>query len=329
MSDIFSASQFQLEEEQLLSDLRLDIEETIKELTDIDERYDEIVTEQQVEKEAHVAAINHVTQFAFIYFKTEFIKAIVETDEYNHPLFIKQTEEALAQHEQARDLIFVTAERPGRITVDIDMLKLGTAEDWLRAAEKAYPKSKGIQDIGVRSHIWMEKIYRVDREGQKVPPKDGEDITDKYVGKWTQTITNRLGHINSDQAPWWELINYGNNVFAGTGGGKPYPSFGPTYFVNLVVRAIEIAFYRFYDEVRAAFNFEETIELTKAAEAAIQEYDPNIIPRLKRQRETAQVYKILDQINADQKAWELYLTTGGRIGLRYSLSRNIRRGGAG
>ena len=318
----YSTNFIQLEEENLLSDLRLDIEQTIKDLEGLDEKYDEVQLEQQVEKEAHVAAINHVGQFAFIYFKNEFIRATVDTEEYNHSLFINHTNNALEVWEENQRLILIEAERPGRIEVKIKMTSLGTAADWLRAAEQTYPKSRGIQDIDVRSHIWMEKIYRPDREGGTVE-HDGEDVTEKYQGLWTKTIESRLAKISSEQIPWWEFINYGNTNFGGE--GDPYPTIAPTYFVDMAIRSIEIAFYKFYDDILAAFKFEESIELTKAAEEAINEYNPNIIPRLKRQRKTAPIYKIIDQINADQKAWELYLTSAGRIGLRYSLSRNIRR----
>lgn len=192
-----------------------------------------------------------------------FIEAAYQTKEYNFDLYIDRLTSAILANWQ--DMVTLSTDYDYLTTTFyIDATVLGGIQEWQDAVEYARSKLRigKNEDIDMASHMWMEKIYRPGREGGTVKRKrvrknkEGkkeeyeEDITERYIHKYRETIEARLSFVPTTQAPFWELIEYGNtNVDMGRG-GIPYPSFGPTHVVRDLEKTLDQLFDSAFTEYR-------------------------------------------------------------------------------
>jgi hypothetical protein len=150
---------------------------------------------------------------------------------------------------------------------------LGQQEQWLAAAErtrqdlglskKTRGKVYGETGEDLPSRFWREKIFRdddrfIDEYSERTTqPKELADLTKMFPGvpsiksgKYERTMEHRLGLLEPNQAPFWEILNNGN-IGIMTGRGVAYPIFGPTRFkqkAELVLKEIFRVSYGIYLE---------------------------------------------------------------------------------
>ena len=183
------------------------------------------------------------------------LKACVKTGEYDYHLYRDKLVTAI--RERGNGLFALNR---ADNSIKVNLLPLGHFDAWIAAANavrlqfeigdsrKAKKPIKGAQ---ASYQFWMEKIYKPAREGfpepqetkvsilppeleragdflQKVP-KVSADRSAKY----DKVIKARLGLFSSNEAPFWEVINFGNETRGHGGSSAPYPLFGPTNFVWL------------------------------------------------------------------------------------------------
>ena len=234
----FTASDIQFTETQFLIDVANAISDATENLVELSSDLNQLDLLDVVEKGAHLEAINFITDRAEDMITNAFMGAIFSSVEYNHELFIGRSQEAVKLH--WREILFVQATTPGHVVVEANFEALGNIESYANAVEEAREVLgfKMTTPPESRSIYWARNIYGVDREGRtiKVTPKGkkkSKDVTANYLGKWKKTIKTRLSFIESGQAPWWYLINHGNqDAFAGSS-GTPYPVVQPTHFVEV------------------------------------------------------------------------------------------------
>ena len=184
-------------------------------------------------------------------------EAAIETEEYNYPPYLAQLEDAIRSNIQSGvPLIKITPDENDRsVYVSVDLTPLGGVEIWADAVKKARESLPGNRwaDGHMRSEQWKRLIYGTAREGRKVFRKkknkesgenDYVDITDNWSYRYDEIVRLRLSYLAPTQAPFWYLIEHGNaGNITGAGGtvsfhseghspGWPYPSFGPTRFVQ-------------------------------------------------------------------------------------------------
>src|SRR4030067_283095 len=181
-------------------------------------------TEEAIEQEAHLEAINFITDHAYDIIYKNTIKALLSSVEYNHELFVERTLAAIGYNKE--ELLNVESFTPGQVTVKFNLHFFGDIEEYVAAVEAARETLNiaKIPDIDVRSDIWKEKIYGVAREGKSITKetKSGsEDITDRYEGLWERTIETRLSFREAYHAPWMHIVNFGNIVYGEGEGGTP------------------------------------------------------------------------------------------------------------
>lgn len=324
-------------EENLMSDIASAMDRLIHRFRDLELTLRELEDKEAIKKYAHLQAFNTVQSKAWEFFTNELKRATAETVEYNIPIFTDRMDEALEFHKDV--IISIQADDPGDIYVIVDMYYLGDPEQYasaVRSARGTLGVGK-IPDADVRSDIWEEKIYGVDREGRSIEhPKTGEDITERYVGLYTRTIVERLEHISEPYiAPWWYFINYGNfDLFEGQteeGAGRPYPQIVPTNFVARATQAIQDAFYDIYynliEEAERLYN--ELLEkdyglkgVTPFAQEILDALDRMTLDELLALSKVAVGQETLITIRYDDTTWDLYKTSSGKIGARYNLSLN-------
>jgi hypothetical protein len=284
-------------------------------------------SQEAVEKWAHLTAINEISELAFNFLYQQLAVATYETKEYNIAIFTERMNQALIEHKE--NLITIPADKPGFISVYINMELLGDPEEYTSAANSAR-KSMGIgkiPDPRMRSKIWAEKIYGVDREGRSII-KDGEDITEKYIGKYTQTILERLAEIDPTSAPWWYFINYGNVDLMAEDQGIPYPVIAPTHFIEKAQTAIESAFYELYNRLLTSAeqiyghlfgeDFGEEGFTGTIDEVILNSSDIDLNDLLEK-AVYAETNKTIETMTYNNSLWDIYVTSRGNLARRYNL----------
>jgi len=224
-----------------------------------------------VEKAAFVEAKRYIKDFLNGYVTTTVIQATAATKEFNWPSYINQILNAVVAH--IDELVTLTFDEGAKtITVSVDFTPLGELDEWGDAVKKA--REEGgfgkTQNSDMRSYFWREKIYGVDREGNQIIKVEnitsedfnemsdedamasGEDITDRYIGLYTDTIEMRIGFLDDNTAPFWRLIEDGNASakFTSDSGGIPYPVFGPANMQANIGNAVSAAFFEAYDRFK-------------------------------------------------------------------------------
>ena len=198
---------------------------------------------------AGILALEEITSVAKEIVIAETLKAVAETKEYDYAPYVERLMNALEKHMD--EIITITSSLPFTFntrTVRVSFESLGDINEWIAAAKNArVAMNMGKTrkwDIGMASHMWAEKIYGTGREGKQLPPrkrkkkggKKGEtelvDVTERYRGKYLETILTRLSFVSQDKAPFWWLIDRGNASGGGRGEGEPYPAIAPTRFVH-------------------------------------------------------------------------------------------------
>ena len=291
---------------------------------------------EAVAKYAHLEAFNVIQELATNFLLQKLKEATESTVEYNIPLFTNRMEEAI--YFNKNNLIQLQSETPGELNVNINMYLLGDPEEYASAVRVARDELGigKIPDPEVRSHIWEEKIYGTEREGRKIEHhKTGEDITDSYIGLYTQTFVARLSDLGPDKAPWWYFINFGNlDMFAGEAeeeGGAPYPVIEPTYFVTKAESAIYSAFDELYNSIISEAELvysdllydDYDIEGTAGDTGQIIEEVADVtLDEILEKADKAPTHKTIEVVEYNNTQWELYVTSTGKIGRRYSLAKN-------
>ena len=273
-------------------------EELLEILEDFKSIYNEIVDRNAVFARAFTFAYELVEEKALDFLLNNIKKALINSVEFNYPLFINHLLQAvvIGYNEGGMISIIIDSDNQEVVGVRVDMSNLGSVEEYADAVIAARDALKigtiSTRFADVRSKIWREKIYGVAREGVRVfreyyekgkrstivKLKDDElnfddssgeivDVTHKYEGLYDRTIQMRLDILGPNRAPYWEIINYGSIGFLRDIGGTPYPANIPeSNFVHGTEIALENAVidaFRQYKE--DAKNF--------IANAVVSDYD--------------------------------------------------------
>jgi hypothetical protein len=338
VNEVFTATDFQLTETKLLRDVANAISDAEARLHELSEDVDQVEVREAVEKAAHIEAINFITDRAEQLLHDAFMLALFQSVEYNHSMFIGQSEVALSTHWQ--QVLSIVPQSPGKVVVNIDFSPLGDIESYAAAVDQAR-ETLGMQMRNrpeSRSIFWRRRIYGVDREGRTVmtkPRADSknppQDITDRYIGRWEQTVRVRLSYLESDQAPWWYIVNFGNeNAFPQDTGGNPYPVVHGTHFIEVLETQILEIFNRIYRE--SLDEWEEWYADLIADDYGLDQFDdfdalastlePNIAKQIEQEEELKPTNRTIGSVEQNGKVYDLYVSSKGKISRRYSLSKN-------
>ena len=333
--EVFTASDIQFTETQFLRDVANAISDATKNLVELSSDLQKIDLEQSVKKGAHLEAVNFITDRAEEMITNAFMSAIFSSVEYNHELFVGRSQEAVQMH--WRDILAIVPSSPGSVIVQVNFEVLGDVESYAAAVAQARETLgfKMTSSPESRSIYWARNIYGVDREGKtvKVTPKGqrkSKDVTANYLGKWVKTVKTRLSYIESGQAPWWYLLNYGNQDAFSESSGMPYPVVPPMHFVEVLETQILDIFTRIYRE--SLQEWKEWYADAIADDYGLKEFDdpdevlrviePKIAEQIEKREVLEPTNRTIGLIKQDSKTWELYVSSGGRISKRYSLSKN-------
>lgn len=287
---------------------------------------------------AFMDTVEAIQDKAINFLVNEAIKAVVATQEYNYDLYVDHLLGAL---EANKETLIAIIPRPdlNSVEVKVNLEPLGKIEEW-GAAVKGYREQKKLGKISAvnkerASKMWAEKYYGSAREGVKVikgkPRKMAlptlttrtrkgksnllyqKDVTERYKGKYRETVAGRLSFIDSSKAPFWELIEKGNTeVKLGLADedGIPYPIFGPTNFRRNTEEAVATAFSQLYNEyLQAAINI-------------VRQITPeNLILERQRQRDFEREFARERERERDSKRRLEYLR--GEFGPAYELFKSI------
>jgi len=192
-----------------------------------------------------------------------FEEAAMSTEEYNYDLYLNRLASALFSHAEE---IITFMPIANTIKFGLNLESLGTVDEWEAAVEKVRNEILGTtSDPEVASRMWEEKIYKTGREGKsiyrtkKVKDKryksgyreEKVDVTDRYRGKYRETIAMRLSFISPDKAPFWYLIEHGNIGIGFARGGTEYPSNPPARVIDSIADNLYQYFEVAYEEYKA------------------------------------------------------------------------------
>ena len=333
--EVFTATDIEFTETQFLRDVANAISDATENLVELSDDLNRIDLTDIVEKGAHLEAINFITDRAEEMITNSFMSAIFSSVEYNHELFIGRSQEAVQTH--WREILSVIPTSPGNVVIEVDFNALGDIESYAAAVAQAREALgfKMTTSPESRSIYWARNIYGVDREGKtiKVIPagkKRSKNVTANYLGKWVKTVKTRLSYIESGQAPWWYLINYGNQDAFAESSGIPYPVVQPIHFVEVLEAQVLEIFTKIYRQ--SLQKWEEWYADALADDYGLKEFDdpdevlrviePKIAEQIERREVLEPTNRTIGLIKQDSKTWEIYVSAGGRISRRYALSKN-------
>ena len=338
-NEYYSATDIQFSETQLLRDLANAVQDATDTLISITTDLREVELRKGIEKAAHLEAINFITDRAEDILSTAFMAALFSSVEYNHELFVGRSMDAIKAHWD--DILYVTESgNPGDVVVRTDFYVLGDIDMYAQAVEatRTALELKMTDPPSSRSLFWARNIYGVDREGKSVKrskkKKDGTtetvDVTEKYIGKWYLTVSTRLGFIEADKAPWWYILNYGNEDAFSESEGMPYPLVHGTNFVQVLETQVKDMFDRIYRQSLA--EWENWYADALARDYGLDDFDdpdevlrvlePKLVEQIERQEELEPTNRTVGILKENDIVYELYISSNGRISRRYSLSKN-------
>ena len=180
------------------------------------------------------------------------LRACVKTGEYNYPPFTSKLTSAIIENGSSL-FGFNFADN----SIKINLFPLGHADQWVAAAHVTRLKfqigesrkaGRSIGDMPAALKFWMEKIYKPAREGQPVIEKPRQvslspemqrmgrllkpKVSADRQAKYDKVIKDRLAQFSSKEAPFWQVINFGNQTVGHGGKSAPYPLFDATDFVG-------------------------------------------------------------------------------------------------
>lgn len=239
-------------------------------------------------------------------------EALEETEEFNHELFTTPFFTILDIDEL---YVIIPEERTKTVSVFINMKEFaGNLNDYFEAVALAREQGgfgKGT-DPDKASIFWRENIYRPAREGSVGRPSKKES---QQRQQYWSTILLRRENM-STLAPWWELMEYGNNL-RGRGEGQPYPSYGPQLFVAEAERTIEDLF-----DQALEFTYEDYLERVAVEGISSREVIERIEAVVTEVTDNPGEYKagdILAEIVDRGRQYLLYISRTGQLG--YILSK--------
>lgn len=222
------------------------------ELESINNLADYLTEEEIIERYAVMRTVQQLSTVAFKTLKAKVVAAMVETVEYNHPLYVSHMLTALEMNQDRIISVNVETWRgEPQFNITLEMWVLGDPLEWYDAM-----RPFKLDDAQLRSHMWEEKYYGVDREGNTITKtyttKQGteeRDITSRYAGKYAETIQERLENVGSHLAPFWYFIEHGTQEGQNQG-GTPYPRFQGTNFVYDTELRLQTSARNLYREYR-------------------------------------------------------------------------------
>lgn len=247
---------------QRFSSMEARSKELVKELTFLDDTIDQFNANKLAEKVAYMTAVDEISTNAFEIVKAYTLKACIDSEEYNYPLYINHLMSALQLNEEnvIKLLPVKTPYLLGNRVIEVDFTSLGGVEEWADATERTRQSLEvGKSKIGPASRMWAEKIYKAGREGGKVSrrvyDKKGQykrvDVTEKYAGRYEATVMMRLAYTEDNKAPFWYLIDHGNASSLMSRGGKAYPIVPAQNFVATIERVLQAEFSTLFASFRA------------------------------------------------------------------------------
>lgn len=219
-----------------------------------------------IEKATHMFAMDYLSNIYKDVVRTTIMAACMESVEYNYDLYVNHLLTAVDLNLDGNMIVIDQPSNYDRPAIRVDLSVLGSIDQWADAVV-ATREAMGMgkmhsRDIGIASEKWARYIYGVDREGRtvtrtkKVKGEGGEsktetvDVTDKYRGKYRETITTRLSLLPVDKAPFWYLLEHGNTGGGMGDGGTPYPAVHPLYMERKIKAALILEFKNAYDRFK-------------------------------------------------------------------------------
>jgi archaellum component FlaC len=297
------------QDDQILAQFESEFNRAFGSLSKLEELLNKIQTQidklteeynQRVEKEYEVAPTaysqfmeeNFTALLGILIANTE--KAIAGSSEFSNPLYASRLMEAVSIPE----ILEIVMDTTNSETLPILIINIlmdqyaGNIGDWGKAV-KVVRKNRGHGKVSRKnpetgSSMFFEKYYSVDvlgktisrtykRTNKKKGVTAGEtrDITERYAGKYLETLMERLDSCGS-LAPFWSLLDYGNAPYPGglssDIGGNAMPKQAPTHFVSESLGQIKenanIVFKQIYDSIKKKYDKElkeiqDTIEELK------------------------------------------------------------------
>ena len=282
-------------------------------------------------------AIENFLPHAIDFTINEMMKALQKTKEFNYSLYAERLFTALNYN--SKEIILIAPNENNKTAlINIDLTPLGEINMWgeaIEAVRTAHGWNKETNESNPaarRSHMWMEKIYKPGREGSTVSNSSGENVSGNYSELYEQTIAERLSLIPEQYAPFWYIIEHGN----ATGienfpdhEGTAYPIVEPTRMTDQISKRLKT---EIDDLIRGYTNDADKLYsslldadfgvtgVTKTVESfipSITEYltrlvEQGILPKEKVANKT------ITQIEFDNKRYNLYISTRGRVAARFA-----------
>jgi len=208
--------------------------------------------EETAKRIVYLETINYIKQYLVDVAIAQFDVAAYDSKEYNYDLYVRRFHSAIQANQS--EIFYIDYLDGGDIYIMIKLEALGQPEMWAEAVRAVRQEKKIGKSGDMRSHFWREKYYGVDREGKRITKevKDKKDkkktvtkdITERYIGKYRDTIKARLEKIPEDKAPFWYFLEYGNyNTGTIFGDGEPYPVVEPQRISDSIERTIRSLYY--------------------------------------------------------------------------------------
>ena len=189
--------------------------------------------------------------------------ACARTGEYDYPMFLERITSAITR--KGGELFEFDL---SDMSIRPNLKSLGHADQWIAAANvtrlkfqigKSRKAGKPIGNMEASLKFWMEKIYKPAREGSAIPERKKKPptyfpeiermgkllrpkVSADQQAKYDKVIRDRLDQFSNDEAPFWEVVNNGNQTLGYGGKSAAYPLFGPTRFVDEAGRILTALF---------------------------------------------------------------------------------------
>jgi len=288
------------------------------------------------------------------------LRACVQTGEYNYPPFTSKLTAAIINNGPSIFGAFFADEK-----IKIDLFPLGHADQWVAAANavrlrynigESRKAGRSIGNMPAAYKFWMEKIYKPAREGQPVPEKPRQvslspemqrmgrllkpKVSADQQEKYDKVIKDRLAQFSNREAPFWQIINYGNTTVGHGGKSAPYPLFEPTNFVGDAEKILTSLFREsisiWEPKVEAAL-YKSMVKDVKveAGGRTEEEYDQEVVRTINEEVREIEAgggpeaigTQTETRVEAIEGTYDLYKGKGGAVQVRLHAPAGSGRGG--
>jgi hypothetical protein len=250
--------------------------------------------------------------------------AIVKTEEYDIPEFREPLKRAIYT-EGCIHIRKAYGEYGVQVRIDLNKTA-GQIDDYAQAVRTARENlerdERGWRESKIRaSWFWRNFIYGQAREGVKIKAKRvegqrGRTPLRQREGEvlYERTIAERIAHMTS-LAPYWSLIDKGNvNNAPMHSGGVPYPSNGPTHFVDKAETKIRILFEKMMEE--NITNLSSELEIQEYGSNGLIDQIGEVVQLAESRSGSWTPGEILRRLELGGRNYELYITGTSRLGMR-------------